>query len=319
MKKILQWLPGLLGVVVLILLVLAYVPLGSSKTHPNLDPKQAASLRAEIRNRNQEFVTSDGLTLFMRQWRPDSTVAGKEKTAVLIFHGVTAHSGPYEMAGKPFSKQGYTTFALDYRGHGLSDGPRGDYTSRERWVRDLSEAVQFVRKLGYERVIVLGHSLGVAAAIYCTKEIPDEIDGLILLSGGYKGREGVREEPSFLQKARIVSSSLLRPSVPVLEYYRSGMTGIDDPLFNFRYTLRFFRMLDMDELRLPGNLDIPVLVAVGDKDELFEVDAVREVYDDIPGSQKEFMVLPGAAHARFPVESWYSLGSWIDKSFQLAE
>ena len=48
-----------------------------------------------------------------------------------------------------------------------------------------------------------------------------------------------------------------------------------DTLFNFRYTLRFLRMMDVKKLRLPSNLNIPVLVGVGDKDELFEVDKVR--------------------------------------------
>ena len=64
---------------------------------------------------------------------------------------------------------------------------------------------------------------------------------------------------------------MFRPSYPVVEYYREGMTGMDDTLFNFRYTLRFLTMLDVKQLRLPKDLNIPVLVGVGDKDELLRL------------------------------------------------
>lgn len=314
MKKIGKWILGILAFLLLLVVILAYLPHQSGKTHPNMAADEVKARRTELAAEHLQFTTSDGVTLFVRQWLPDSAEVDKEKTAILIFHGVTAYSGPYDMAGRPFSARGYATFGLDYRGHGLSDGPRGDYPSRERWAEDLSEGVHFIKSLGYEQVIVMGHSLGVAAAIYCARRIPNEIAGLILLSGGYQGREGVREEPSLFQKIRIVSSSLIRPSHPAIEYYRDGMTGTDDPLFNFNYTLRFARMVVRDELQLPTTLNIPVLVAVGDEDELFTIESVREVYDDVPGDQKDFLVLQGARHARFPAESWQQLADWVDKS-----
>ena len=38
-------------------------------------------------------------------------------------------------------------------------------------------------------------------------------------------------------------------------------------------------MLDVKTLRLPAGLNIPVLVGAGDKDELFEIDKVRDLYN----------------------------------------
>ena len=55
-----------------------------------------------------------------------------------------------------------------------------------------------------------------------------------------------------------------------------------DPLFNFRYTFHFLTMLDVKQLRLPENLNIPVLVGVGDRDDLFDVDTVKEFYNAVP-------------------------------------
>ena len=236
----------------------------------------------------------------------------RQRTAILILHGVTAHSGAYDMAAKPMSTHGYHIFGLDYRGHGLSDGPRGDYADRESWVGDIVSAMSWIKDNGYDRLVIMGHSLGVAATIYAAGHRPELVDGLILLSGAYQGKEGVREEPSYLDMARILASSIIRPAHPVMEYYREGMSGIDDPLFNFAYTLRFFRMLDRESLRLPHDMDIPILVAIGDQDELFTVDSAQELYKDMPGQQVEFKVLSDARHAVFPEESWHLLADWID-------
>ena len=93
------------------------------------------------------------------------------------------------------------------------------------------------------------------------------------------------------------------------------MTGTNDSLFNFRYTLRFVTMMDVKKLRLPKDLNVPVLVGVGDKDELFEVEKVQDFYDSIPGNQKEFLVMKNTIHAKIPPESWAEVVSWLNKHF----
>ena len=74
-------------------------------------------------------------------------------------------------------------------------------------------------------------------------------------------------------------------------------------------------MLDVKKLRLPEGLNIPVLVGVGDKDELFEIDKVKELYDLTPSTKKEFFIMQNATHAKIPVESWDEIVVWLDKTF----
>src|SRR6185295_16029539 len=188
------------------------------------------------------FTTSDGETLFLRRWNPDSIEPAKKNIAVLIFHGFTAYSGPYNMAGVPISKGGYTVFGLDYRGHGLSGGNRGDNPGKDRWIGDLAESVKYIKTLGYSKVIVLGHSLGVAAAICAADTVPNEIAGLVLLSGAFESRKGLSKPIPFFTKAKLLSSAVFRPSYRAVEYYREGMNVSEDTLFNFRYTPRFVTM-----------------------------------------------------------------------------
>ena len=314
LKRLLFWLLALVVVVFIFGLVLSFLPSPLKVHHKGISPEEAAGLRTNFPELHHTFTTSDGETLFIRRWDPDTIEAGKQDIAVLIYHGLTAHSGAYEMAALPLSEGGYTTFGLDYRGHGLSDGNRGDSPDKERWIADLVESVEYVKSLDFQRVVVLGHSLGVAAAMCVVDAIPEEIAGVVLLSGAYEGKTGdAVDQMSFFQKMRIIASSIFRPSHQVYEYYREGMLGIDDPLFNYKYTLRFLTMLDVKQLRLPETLYAPVLVGVGDQDELFAVEKVREFYDQIPGNNKEFLVWKGATHAEIGREHWEQIVEWLKK------
>jgi len=316
LKKILLWLLALVAALVVFGLVLSFLPSPVKVHHQGISPEEAARLRATYSGPHQMFTTSDGETLFLRQWDPDTVQPGKEDLAILIFHGITAYSGAYEMAAVPFSEGGYTTFGLDYRGHGLSDGNRGDSPDKERWIADLVESVEYLKSLGFQRVVVVGHSLGVAAAMCAADAIPEELAGVVLLSGAYEGKTGnSMDRISLFQKLRIIASSVFRPSHQAVEYYREGMLGMNDPLFNYKYTLRFLTMLDVNQLRIHENMKAPVLVGIGDQDELFDVDKVRELYDLIPGFNKEFMVWKGATHAEISREHWEQIVEWLDRSF----
>jgi acylglycerol lipase len=316
LKKALLIILSLVIIIALIGLVLALLPTKSKISNLGISPEKAASLRQKYTEPHHQFATTDGETLFLRRWNPDTLVGPKKDIAVLIFHGFTAHSGAYNMAGVPISAGGYTTFGLDYRGHGLSGGNRGDNPSKDRWIADLAETVKYVKSLGFSKVVVMGHSLGVASAMCAANAVPNEIAGLILLSGAYEGRKNLSKPIPLFTKAKIIASSIYRPSFQAVEYYRDGMKVSKDSLFTFRYTLRFMTMLDVKTLRLPKNINIPVLVGIGDKDELFEIEKVKDFYNLIPGNKKEFLVLKNTSHAVFPIESWQQLVVWLDKTYK---
>ncbi|HEY4325851.1 MAG TPA: alpha/beta fold hydrolase [Mucilaginibacter sp.] len=314
-SKILYALFFLVAGVAILGLILAYLPISSRIKNHGITTEQAALLRQQYKGPHEQFTTTDGVTLFLRRWNPPHIDSAKKDIAVLIYHGFTAYSGAYAMAGEPISAGGYTVFGLDYRGHGLSDGNRGDSPGKDRWIADLAQSVKYIKGLGFKRVVVLGHSLGVAMAMCVADAVPDDVSGLVLLSGAYEGRKGLSKPIPMFKQAKILASSFYRPSYPAAEYYREGMTVTKDTLFNFRYTLRFLTMLDVKTLRLPKGLNIPVLVGVGDKDELFEIDKVKDFYNLIPSNKKEFFIMKNATHAKIPLESWEKIVAWLDKTF----
>jgi len=48
---------------------------------------------------------------------------------------------------------------------------------------------------------------------------------------------------------------------------------------------------------------------------MFDVDKVRELYDMIPGNNKEFLVWKGAKHAEISKEHWEQIVEWLDRNY----
>ncbi|HXY46464.1 MAG TPA: alpha/beta fold hydrolase [Thermoplasmata archaeon] len=292
-----------------------------------MDRPNVAELRSSFTSPHELLRASDGRTLFLRRWDagPGATVS------VLIFHGITAYSGPYgPLIAESLARAGFNVFGMDLRGHGLSDGKRGDYPSVARWERDLCETVAFV-KARAPRLVLLGHSLGVLSAIRAQQLRPADVNGLILLSAARKVRPGVLGSASGIQVLKaLVAVGILR-GTPLIGYRREGMIGLDDPLFNFRYSARFYTVLygagalrvarmfrsgdvDSPRLRFDGKLRIPLLVGVGDQDELFPSESVREFWQGIDCDAKEFLLIPNARHAVFPKDAWGPLIDWLRRA-----
>jgi len=287
-----------------------------------------AKMRAGYKAPHELVHASDGKTLFVRRW----SAAAESPVSILIMHGITGHSAPYgPMVADQLTRAGFNAFGLDLRGHGLSDGRRGDYPSADRFAKDLTETLAVVRP-NPRKLVVMGHSLGALTAILATKGNPKEVDGLVLVSAAKRVRTGVYPRPKTGAMLKtLIGVAILRGS-PLIEYRREGQVGFDDPLFNFHYSARFYtvlygvgalkviRMLSSGMVESPNltfheKLRIPLFVAVGEKDELFSSEGAMEFCDGIDCDDKEFHVIPGASHAVWPKDSFGPLVEWLQKKF----
>ncbi|MFW9803500.1 MAG: alpha/beta hydrolase [Candidatus Thorarchaeota archaeon] len=273
-------------------------------------------LRAEFDKPHHLIQASDGKILFLRSWEPSVP----SKTAIIIFHGITAYSGPYDSLGRPLSDAGFSVFGFDLRGHGLSDGIRGDCPSKTRLLSDICETISFVKNQGFTGVILLGSSLGNLVSFEALYNCREHVSGLILMSIGRSIKPGAFPEMSVGEKLRTVGKMIFAYNRPVLEYKREGLRGTDDPLMNFNYTPRFLRILNaqrfMDKYHFPEKLDFPVAVVIGESDEIFSVEIARAFFDEVPSENKEFLVVPGAKHAYTHDLCSSQLIDWLKKNFE---
>lgn len=122
-----------------------------------------------------------------------------EGPAILALHGFTGSSRSLLSFARAWP--GFTTMAADIIGHGLSDAPEdaGRYTM-DAAVADLTELITV---LGYEKVALLGYSMGGRLALRFALARPDKLWALVLESAS----PGIADEAE--RAARIASDEAL--------------------------------------------------------------------------------------------------------------
>jgi len=174
-----------------LLSVVSIVFLGCTTVSKTEVPFSFSELLAEPQIRiidNQYYETSDAIKLAYYEYQ---VVNDPQQVLVFIHGGGACSSLGYQYLAETLSKK-YNTkvYLLDMRGHGLSDGERGDAPTKERLWQDISEFIKFIRSDSFNCPIFLGgHSSGGGLVVnYATWKKREEINGYVFISPklGYK-------------------------------------------------------------------------------------------------------------------------------------
>jgi lysophospholipase len=131
-------------------------------------------------SRNEGRIWGVGrIRLQYRSWE-----ASHARAALLIVHGLADHSGRYEEVGCRFAAYGFSTFALDLRGHGLSEGRRGHVDRFDCLLQDVDRFRREVMGLVdvSTPLFLLGHSMGGLVALRYEEEYETTFRGVIVVS-----------------------------------------------------------------------------------------------------------------------------------------
>ncbi|MFO0573794.1 MAG: alpha/beta hydrolase [Polyangia bacterium] len=140
---------------------------------PSLDSQTAAP-------RSLRMPLGTGLGYHVLEWGADDP---ERDHTVLLVHGFLDFARSWEpmvSAGTGLANR-YHVVAVDLRGHGDSDrvGPGGYYYFFD-YIADLHEVV---KRLGRERISLVGHSMGGSVTSYYAGSFPERIHRLALLEG----------------------------------------------------------------------------------------------------------------------------------------
>jgi acylglycerol lipase len=107
------------------------------------------------------IVARDGTRLPLRRWDAEGT----PRAVIVALHGMSDHSGAFDMPAKVWTKMGITTLAYDQRGFGRSD-TAGLWAGSEAMRADLNDAIAAAR-VRYPNlpVFALGESMGGAVVL----------------------------------------------------------------------------------------------------------------------------------------------------------
>ncbi len=203
---------------------------------------------------------------------------------VVLIHGFTASAASFE-ANLDGLREHFTVVTVELLGHGSSDAPIASAAyGPEQAVRRL---LNLFDHLGFDQVLLCGHSLGGALALRFALDVPERVAGLVVINsssaaGTPQWRETARagmtemaarvraEGTGFLKKTRLypahsrrldpVSKDLLTRDFDRIQ--PAGLAGTAESL-----------VVEVNAYERHGDLDVPMLVVVGDRDADFAPNA----------------------------------------------
>lgn len=271
---------------------------------------------------------SDGTTLAYGCYVPDCPQA-----ALIFYHGsgVNGHAGYTYMAERLSKQYNIATYLFDIRGHGRSDGPRGDAPSAVTIWSDVCNALHYVQAQHKDIPIFLGgHSGGAGMLLnYAVWQGAEQPDGYLFVAP-MLGRD------AYVVKDREKKSD--RPFVELhrfalLVYYVSrGLFGGHWQAVTFNYPEHLVKergfvtkyTVNMLEAMHPYNveqrlslLQIPTWIFVADQDELFDPHKIDRFLEPVLQSNNNIHVihLPDAYHLTILGEIHDQLGSVMHKKY----
>ena len=105
---------------------------------------------------------------------------GTGRTAVILGHQSNGSLCEWLAYARRLARLGYTAFAIDFRGHGLSQLRAG--AAGNRLASDLDAAVKLVRKRGKQKVFLVGASMGGIASLVAGANVKPAVDGVVSVS-----------------------------------------------------------------------------------------------------------------------------------------
>jgi pimeloyl-ACP methyl ester carboxylesterase len=106
--------------------------------------------------------------------------------SLILLHGLASSCRIWDFMA-PILAERFHTFALDQRGHGLSDQP-GSYTFDDT----TGDLVAFIEALNLERPVIAGHSWGAGVALRFAADFPETPSAVALIDGGFVERSSTQ-------------------------------------------------------------------------------------------------------------------------------
>lgn len=237
--------------------------------------------------RQLEVSARDGTKLVVHEWAPPKAPA--DKPVVLFVHGIGMHGEPYGAVAAGFTSHNLTFMVPDLRGHGRSQGERGELAEPHVLRADLGAVIGLVHQRHPGAPIVLvGDSMGgLLAADYAWRG-ERRLAGLALLVPAF----GVH--PSQIRLAALGNLFQERVSLDekleastrdrgFIKARRADKLAVHEVKPSYLLTIAG---LQREWPRPAAEIKVPLFVGVAGKDQIINNAVAKQVYE-LAGTPKE--------------------------------
>ena len=249
--------------------------------------------RPDVNSGAEVTLSLDDGEIYVRQDGP------RDASVLLLIHGSASSTRSWDQL-VPLLTGSHRVIRIDLLGHGRSAKPAGRSYALSDQARGVGVAMD---RLGVERVIVVGHSSGGAAATAVAEQLPDLVAALVLINtgphmGAYIAPPAVIDPSQWPdvtdeQLRQFASSAFSRPGYQIsLELLNEVRAMTFHSLTTTMQASRDY----LQEQALPDRLaplGKPLLVIFGEEDRRWRSSAAAD-YRAVPGASVE--MLPGLGH-----------------------
>ena len=213
--------------------------------------------------------SSDGTQLATYSWSPEGEAIGQ----IVLVHGVGEHMGRYEHVAQALVAAGYAVRAVDFRGHGHSEGRRGHVDRWERYVEDLRAAVA----LQPGPYAIVAHSMGTMVSLDHLRDAHawGYVGSATTVGIGVKAPQWKLKAAGFLSKVwPTLKQSNEIPASHICSDPAVVKTYLADPLVFSTITPRWFIEVLAVQERIraaAAHYDTPALVLYGEDDQIISI------------------------------------------------
>lgn len=271
--------------------------------------------------RHHAISAADGTRLHVTDYL---LPAPEARGSIVLMHGLGEHSGRYRHVARFLNDWGFSVRSYDHRGHGKSEGKRGDAHHGDPILQDGEIIVEDFSAQFAEPPFLLGHSMGgLFAARFALSQLAP-LRGLILSSPALAVRLSVAQRfllkvmhalaPSF-GAPNGLPAHLLSHDAGVVQAYK------DDPLVHGKISPRLLTsMLSAMEYCAShaGSMTVPTLMLVAGDDHLVDPEGSRRFFAQLPPGIGQMHWYPDFYHEVFnEIEAgraFADLHAWLDKA-----
>jgi pimeloyl-ACP methyl ester carboxylesterase len=246
---------------------------------------------------------------------------GADHGAILFVHGSSMASTPtfdLQVPGRPdssvmdwFARRGYDTWCVDMEGYGRSGKDRDINSDISNGADDLAAASAYIaatRRAG--PLLVYGISSGALRAALFAERHPERVKRLALDAFVWTGQgsptlaERAKKLPQFkARNRRPIDRAFVRsiferdhPGTAddaTIEAFADAILALDDSIPNGTYV----DMCQNLPVVAPERITVPTILMRGEYDGIAGFDDLVEFFKRLPNPDKQFVVMPGIAHA----------------------
>ncbi len=248
------------------------------------------------------FETHDRLILRGLSW--SAAEGGEPKASILLMHGLGDYTGRHLAVARSLAAAGIAGVMFDFRGHGVSDGRRGDVRHPGDFLKDMERMLEHMPPAG--RTGLLAFSFGAQIAAGHLLNHPDDarIGFAAFVAPWFRLRIRAPRWQLALAAVALRFVPWLRQRTPLKpeqlasdqDFLRAA--AIENRTHNLISARLYAMAVESGERAIfeAAKIRVPILIAHGMNDPVTCPEASREFYDRTRSRVKTFWLLDEVRH-----------------------